>query len=210
MLVVMGGNTSCGTDARGATSPYGMGMYEPFRQLATEVEATGIAVDFVLTCYNSNATVQLVASDDPLTLKSLTREAFQAKLTQFRAAQQPDRVVLAGHSYGGWLAMKTVLEQDQNYESIFTLDPISRETCTFTRPFGCTQAPGDIGDDKRDLIASRTNLWSNFYQTRTGYLHSSEIDHADENLELPLTHVQMDDAPAIWERLATSVAASLL
>lgn len=210
MFVVMGGNTSCAQDSRGRTSPYGMGMYAPFRQLATNVEATGIAVDFVLTCYNSNATVQLITSDEPDTIKSLSRTAFQAKLTDFRATQQPDRVIIAGHSYGGWLAMKTVLSQDQNYESIFTLDPISRETCTFSRPFGCTQAPADFTQNDRNLIAERTNLWANFYQTRTGYLHSGQIDQAEENLKLPLTHGQMDDAPAVWERLASSVGATLL
>jgi pimeloyl-ACP methyl ester carboxylesterase len=210
LLVVMGGNTSCARDADGRNSPRGMSMYEPFTQLVSDLEGQGRVVDYLLTCHTSSATVQAFGSDDPDTLLQLDRAAFQAKLAQLKVREADSKVYMAGHSYGGWLAMKTALELDIRYDGMFTIDPISRETCTFTRPFGCTSAPGDINTSMRELIRQRSGTWANYYQTRTGYLRSSAIAQAHENAELEYSHVDIDTAPEVWSRLTESVLTDLM
>lgn len=208
MLVVLGGNTSCKTDAQGTQGPRGMDMYEPFQALSDRLARDGGAdVSYFLACHNSDAAVHYVTSDDPDRMQTVTIAQFPSKLEQLGQNHEASQVYVAGHSYGGWLAMKAglVLADEFEVTGLYTIDPISRENCSFSRPSGCTQAPSDITTAQRNMLSDRTEHWLNFYQTQTFYLHSSAMSQADANLLVQTSHTGIDTHPNVWARVTDEI-----
>ncbi len=213
LLVVLGGNQSCKPDTNDRNSPLGMDMYLPFKELADSLGSGGSNdVSFFISCHNSDSTVHYVTSDAPDTMFNTDLAQYAGKLDGLITERQPTRVYVAGHSYGGWLAMKTglALPTDVKIDGLFTIDAISRPNCTILHPSGCTQAPADIGIADRATLAQRTNHWLNFFQTETGFLHSSPIDQADENHQEPAPHTGIDTYPDVWSRITAEISSSML
>src|SRR4051812_33280515 len=81
LLAGVGGNTSCKPDSTGASTPYGMKMFAPFKQLADSLHADqGLEVDFFLSCHESDATVHYFASDQPTKLVDIPIDAVAGTL----------------------------------------------------------------------------------------------------------------------------------
>lgn len=206
LLAVMGGNLSCDRNADGDLTPRGMDMEGPFRELRDELEGNAAYdVDYILSCYGQtdDDTVHYVNAAEPRSPRSGTAEEYFAAVEAKAETRESTRLIVAGHSYGGWLAMKTVLGITHAVDHLVTIDPISRVTCSFDDPWGCTSAPTDIEPPQREEIASASRLWSNFYQTKTFYLHASPIDEAHENEELPVRHTRIETHGDVWERMAS-------
>jgi pimeloyl-ACP methyl ester carboxylesterase len=207
IVMVMGGRTSC-QKVDGEYSPKGMGMYINFQQLLARIEAEGKSIDWVLTCYRENADVHYIVSTAPDTVLTVPIGEFNRAMTQFLTRRGRQPIVVAGHSYGGWLAMKTVQALPMQFDSLYAIDAISRVYCGFDRPFGCTSAPQDFDDAQRAYLNTQTDLFANYYQTRTFYLHSSPISQADRNLQLDLTHNEIDRAAELWESIEARTLSS--
>jgi pimeloyl-ACP methyl ester carboxylesterase len=208
IVMVMGGRTSC-AKVDNEYSPKGMGMYVNFQQLLARVEAEGKSIDWVLTCYRENADVHYILSSDPNTVITAPIGDFNRATSQFltrNGRQQP--ILVAGHSYGGWLAMKTVQTLPMEFDSLFAIDAISRVHCAFDRPFGCTSAPQDFDANQRAYLNTQTDLFANYYQTRTFYLHSSPISQADRNIEMDLTHNEIDRSAELWASIEARTLSS--
>ncbi len=212
LLVVFGGNSSCKPDEDGVRSPRGMDMYEPFRLLSEKLtNDNGWNVTWLLTCHNSDAAVKWVSSDAPNQMQSMTIAQVAPKIQDLVAVNAPGHVYLAGHSYGGWLALKAglALPEDVNVEGLFSIDPISRPNCTFANPAQCTQFPSDVTPAERLILKERTDTWVNFYETQTSFLHSSPTAEADENLQVATTHTGIDSHTNVWTRLTARIAQAL-
>lgn len=204
LVAVLGGNSSCKRDASGQSSPLGMDMYAPFAAMAERLgRDNGFVVDWLVSCHESDAAVHYVSSTAPDSRLTMTIAQVPDKLATLQRAGEPRPMVLAGHSYGGWLVMKTglALPADVPTAAFVTIDPISRETCSITRPSGCTQAPTDVTGPQRAQLRGRVRAWHNFYQTRTGLLHSSAIPEASGNDQLDQPHTGIDTDPAVWRKI---------
>jgi len=211
LFVVMGGNISCHKDAQGRTSsPYGLNMYAPFSRLVDELQSTeGISPDFILTCHNEDAVVHTVMSDDPQHIVDMDLDQVAPRIEDFAQTHQDGHVFIAGHSYGGWLAMKVVLALDHRIavDNLYTFDPISRVDCSPSKPFGCQSAPTDMTADGLQALVDWTGHWTNFWEVRTFYLHSAAIPEADENVEEFTTHYGIDTAADVWTRISQAAKA---
>lgn len=207
---IMGGNSSCRNDGVGNTrSPIGNGVYNNFHRLLADINADGrFAVKWTVSCHpNNNPNVYYVTSETGTQVQQTSIEAFVQQITTDPAVDPRDAVFFAGHSYGGWLAMKAAMAatEERQFAGVYTIDPISRVHCTFSNPVGCTSAPRDFTNEHRAFIRDHSDHWANFYQTRTFYLHSAPMEEADENLKLDTTHTDIDAHPVVWERIKDRV-----
>jgi pimeloyl-ACP methyl ester carboxylesterase len=206
LLAVLGGNASCGRDSTGAgNSPYGQDMWPALEQLDQQLTTDGYRVDYFVSCHNSDSALHYATSLAPSQVQVVPYAQTTTLLDDLRETTGAERMFVAGHSYGGWLAMKTVLALGSDIDGLVTIDPISRVKCTFATPFGCTTAPTDIETNARNTIADRTGNWENFYQLQTGYLHASPIDQADGNTELFVGHTRIESEVDVWSTFARQV-----
>jgi pimeloyl-ACP methyl ester carboxylesterase len=209
MVVLLGGNASCKPDSRGQRSPLGQDMYAPFRNLHDRMaNENGWGVDWLLTCHNSDAAVKYVTSEAPTQILSMNLEDVAPKISEMVAANESDRLYVAGHSYGGWLALKAglALPEDVKLDGLFTIDPISRPLCSFDNPAECNRAPRDITRDQRLFLSDRTDHWTNYWEDQTWYLHSGPMEEADENIKVATGHTGIDTHATVWTHLAGMVA----
>lgn len=213
LMVVFGGNQSCKVGDDGLRGPRGMDMFAPFRVLNDRLtNDNGWNVTWMATCHNSDAAVQWVSSDTPNQIQTMTIAQVAPKIEALAEANSPGHVYIAGHSYGGWLALKAglALSQDVAIEGLFTIDAISRPNCTLTSPAQCTRFPSDVTTAERGRLKERTDVWANFYQTQTGFLHSSPAAEADENLQVATSHTGIDTHDNVWTKLTGRIAQALV
>lgn len=206
LLVLLGGNASCIEDADGQPSPEWMDMQGPFRDLAkhaSDNQGRGPRrVSMLSTCHQLDSLLHWTTSDrhDDPSIADLQRTG--EIIESFRVSTQSRHVILIGHSYGGWLAMKLASAAEiMGLEGLFTIDPISRVHCSVSRPLGCTAAPQDFDSDARDRIAQVSGRWINFWQNRTLYLHSSIIPEANANQQIDAGHTAIDNHAAVWSTI---------
>ena len=187
LVLVMGGRNSCGRDG----DPEAMSMY-PQASRALDILRETYRITTVLTCYDSYSTLFY-------RMGTVQRAKHQDDLLDLVNRQEKDHILYIGHSYGGWLAMALTL-QGHTKSYLYTIDPISPVECELTNPTswtGCQRAPQDL---PQDAVAQKTNLWSNFYQTTTMYLHSSEIPQAENFHVEGVGHTQIDNHETVWTR----------
>jgi len=202
IIVVMGGNTSCGRDAQeNDPSPYAMGMYSRVRTLIDTLrDRAGVSSQYIVSCYGESSTVVYSTSSEPDKISQVNREEF-TQLIEATHRRTEQFLYLAGHSYGGWLGMKVAADLGEQIEGLFTIDPISRVKCSFNKPFGCQSSPTDIPSDQRRTIQQGTEHWANFYQKQTWYLHASSIAEADKNYKISAAHTEIDTKADVWNEI---------
>ncbi len=206
LLVYMGGNTSCQRGSDGITGPRGMTSWPQFQALvAKETEGRDEAPAWIASCHRNNDVVHFLASDAPNGMPTSTDfDGFFAKIDVLAAGH---KVLVAGHSYGGWLALRAGMSLQSEIGALVSIDPISRPNCSLWTPNGCVVFPSDIDGIERQSIADRSGYWVNYFQRQTSYLHSLPAQEADENPELPASHTSIDTDPAVWTRLGELAAA---
>ena len=191
LIVAMGGRNSCQKAA--PYSPKTMSMYTEVQKALDKLSPHYSQTDILASCFRGDGQVFYTDSPDADVKKGDMRDI--ASILDSTQAT----VVVIGHSYGGWLAMQTLLHTRLKV-SLFTIDPISPVNCAFLKPqnwLGCTKAPTDI---PYDIVAQRTFEWYNYFQTSTRYLHSSEIPQARKNIYLRGSgHTTIDNNQAIWQ-----------
>ena len=211
LLVINGGNSTCRDAQFASPTPVGMGMWDNFLKLRTKIAtARDVNINYVVSCYeNSKSTVHFVTSEAPDTVISLEYEGYLVELDRLARERPIAKTFITGHSYGGWLALKTTLESNLSTTYLYSNDPISRKTCSFSSPSGCTSAPTDISKDHYAEIAEKTDSWENYYQTQTWYLHSSKISQADKNVKVGTSHTSIDDHEPFWTSFGDRIIAFL-
>lgn len=198
-FVVMGGYKSC-QHPFDAPGPIDLSLFTAFHALRVEMrQQTGYDIPYVMSCYeDKNPVVRFTTSAAPGQVITAEESDLASVIKPLVNPGTP--VVFIGHSYGGWLAMKTIaaMGMQQRVATLFTLDPISANECS--RPFmpGCRRAPTDFGAEQLEMIAASTGEWINMYQRITPYLMSDKIPYADVNECRFLKHGQMDTDPKVW------------
>jgi hypothetical protein len=136
-------------------------------------------------------------------------------------------VIIAGHSHGGWLAMRvayqTALSPLLKLKDLLTIDPVSYVDCPSTMfpwhvlstTFGwhsdnttCHGAPKDLQSIEQTIATAANFHWNNYYETSMPYLSSGPVRHATGNFEMTshsfgtwlTAHRAILKDPKTWER----------
>lgn len=203
MFFLVGGRASCKADGGSSTpNPNGSGIFKALKRIMTRLETDdGAKSEYFSSCHRNSVDMAYTSSWDSSVKTMVAEEEVRAQILAKRAEIDPRRIIIVGHSYGAWIAMSMIGETQESIPvgQLFTIDPISKRNCSFSKPSGCKSAPTDIVAESRMRIADHSEGWHNYYQTRTSYLHSSPIDEADGNYKLNYPHVDIDQAPEAWE-----------
>ena len=228
LLIFHGGRGSCKysshTEGR---SPYGMSLYRSFYALHQKLRrhyGKG-EIKYLVGCFGYRSPLNepslYFTSEDPKTIQ-VAQPGELPEIVQELMASNPYRpIYIAGHSYGGWRAMRLAERLGHLYDirGLYTMDPISPVNCgTFqflTGYKGCKEAPTDLD---RERIKENSQIWVNFYQNRDKGLHSSEIEEAT-NLHLTYKkdppsksgacHPYADEDPRVWKIIHRAVFSTL-
>jgi hypothetical protein len=212
LFIVMGGNNTCAraNNSEGVT-PLKSSLYESF--VAKVLNRAHANFNYFVTCYkDAESTIYYTRSEDLTVVESADLSEFSSLMTSLQADMQ--KIYMIGHSYGGWLAMKLgqkfAREFDQEMiAGLYTVDPISREYCSWGSPFGCQDAPQDFNANERRKLNEVSGKWINFYQTQTWYLHSAAMKEADENVKVGTSHTDIDQSDAVWSRVNANLNVNL-
>lgn len=189
-IVAMGGRNSC--QKLPPYSPKSMSMYAEIERSIGQLSPEFDSVELLLACYRADGQLFYIDSKDD-TIRSGVPDDLVAAIDH-----TPATTLFVGHSYGGWLAMQTLLKSRVK-AALYTIDAISPVNCAFRKPqrwLGCMKAPTDVPYQD---VAQKTFYWGNFFQTSTMYLHSSEIPHASRNQHLSgVSHTTIDNSQDIW------------
>lgn len=189
-IVAMGGRNSC--QKIPPYSPKSMSMYAEIERSLDHLTPQFDSVELLLACYRADGELFYTSSKDDTIRRGEPDDLVEA------LEPTPATTLVVGHSYGGWLAMQTLLKT-RTQAALFTIDAISPTNCSFNKPqrwLGCTRAPTDIPYHE---VAQKTFYWGNFFQTSTRYLHSSAIPHAHRNQHLSgVGHTTIDNDQDIW------------
>lgn len=179
---------------------------------------------FVAACYRNDSTVLAFRSDltDEMTVGGV--EALTDAVRSRMAAAEPgSKLVVIGHSYGGWAVIKAAaaLAGEMDVAYLATIDPVSTSACPpaayleADEPFGpCTVAPAELAADFVKLREAGV-VWVQFYQDRYAFIRSTPIAEATQNLYLTYpnlsdfwawqAHALMDGDPRVWDVLVHDI-----
>gem|GEM_PF-844146 len=204
-IMVFGGNRSCKPDGHNELSPLTTDLARNITGIIDSVRASGKDLEIMLACFTGPGEV-LLSYNFSHELETETPEGLVARAVKY---SDPDsRLILIGHSYGGWTAM-TVAEQvarkstrsESVVAGLVTIDPISRKNCTYTSWNNCVTAPADFTEERLEFLRYASKYWANFFQRKTPWLHSSRISQAHFNKELDATHFNIDMHQHLWRHV---------
>ena len=211
LIVGMSGFATCKQNEdfhNGEWGPLGHAMFTHVRALADTVTSKfGIEPAILASCFTSGSQIMASSSLDNWAVTEPMDEDYIDSV--HATMNEYTDVFVVGHSYGGWLALKTVETFEGNpsiIKSLYSIDAISKRLCFFNNPAECVSAPRDILARGRKKINENTKVWVNPWQRRTFFLHSSAIPQADENPLFELDHWSMDTEAAIWADMDKRVA----
>lgn len=121
------------------------------------------------------------------------------------------RMVVIGHSHGGWRAIKLAASPYLAANlplpiTLVSIDPVSRMTCLKLREPGCREAPSDLSWDELRYLNTRVR-WLNAYQDNGLLLKSSAIAAAHANIPVVSNHVAIQTDVTVWQALVSWVTA---
>ena len=123
--------------------------------------------------------------------------------TAAQAQREPEEadVFIAGHSHGGWMAMRLAYQmafiKNAKLQQLLTIDPVSYDLCAsswfpltvlyntfnwFGEPSDCHRAPRDLEHINPTIAQTADGHWINIYEDSMPYLTSGPIEHADKNI----------------------------
>lgn len=197
LIVASGGRRSClllGEEV--GYGPKMRDMMEYMRALSAE------GTTLIITCFADvdDPPLYVTVTPGPKTHYLMTPDALARLIRTFDGP-----IHLYGHSYGGWLALRTALAiVDVNPPAaLVTVDAISPKTCHLAAYLGfawarvkgidprgpwyidgCNTFPTDFPPETLRQLTARVPRWLNIYQTQLAVLHSSRTDAAHQNIEV--------------------------
>lgn len=211
ILWLAGGWNSCSAISQGEVeSPLGMNAFQSFKPMFERLKANHFPkMEFYASCLTKDISKARVVHSETLARNLDVDRDRTFDLISKRAATQNSPVVIIGHSFGGWMAMRApMVKIEQPIPLLITMDPISAVTCNIAvleeiinwditkapaaNSKGCTTSPADITASQRQVIRSNVKRWVNIWQIDSlNFLHSTEI-HEAENVR-----IYQDTAPSL-------------
>jgi len=209
LFLILGGRFSCkkSREYPDATSPYGIDMAPDFQAMREELKDLYRGkIVFIYTCFKiSAARIYWINSRAPGQVSYGTLGDTVAAIRTEMAIVPDRQAVVVGHSYGGWLALKSILNLDERetkpIHSLFTIDPIDMTSCIEFDITGCRIGLGLAPTNLLSKIKSSTDRWINFYQTGDWLIRSARVPNADFNIRVDDSHIKIDSNPSVWKSI---------
>jgi hypothetical protein len=192
----------------GHRTPLTMKLFSPFKDL---LDLSKNPKEYVAGCHDLlTGQWRYINSKDQKIIHG-SRQELLDELKEAIQESNSDRQFLVGYSHGADLIMDALTDSYKGTDRfLFTIDPISSACNSKTIAnlklspnINCTQAPAST-----DHSLGPLDYWANFYQTKSSYLHSSKVEDAHENFQIPMetynylsprAHMDMDTHPGIWK-----------
>lgn len=223
LIAGFGGYGSCSLGYNGHQVAREAAKLQAFLATSKAVHA-----QLLLSCFDNVHNTVSTHIGDASQFSALSFEDLRLKVESLARKTKQKRVILIGHSHGGWLAMHTAsqLAPDIALSFLVTIDPISREACPpllfgsglaaklVGDPYrhSCEQFPPDITDEVQFALARRSKGWLHLYQTRTSHLHSSGSVRAHVSREMVYPQIELNEAhsfiaedPDAWHLIRAAV-----
>jgi hypothetical protein len=207
LFVVISGNSTCHPARFRSTLP-GLVRSSLFESFISTMMNTGYVSqndNVIFACFET-LSPQMQVYDMKLRPQMLSIHESQLDQIIVPQAQQAARIVVIGHSYGGWRSMK-LLSSPQLQASVrapiqlVTIDPISKVNCTNPLMPGCRQAPSDFTDVEFSILNTRTN-WLNAVQEPGIILGSDTLPAAHVNLKFTgVNHFSIVNDTRLWQSI---------
>lgn len=204
--------------------PFGSQVYTRTLKTLWQKAKQGQFYRIVASCFRkSGKSIYYVSSSDLDTVRWGVPSDIAAVLTYESHLAAKTDVYLFGHSYGGWLAVRTALDLPKaiTIKGIASIDPISRTYCTpsvfinaylsstfsFNPSSDCTRAPRDFSASDTLRLRERAGWWHNFHQDNDGFIHSSYMTNASNKyidydyvgvFAIGSAHMDMDSDERVW------------
>jgi hypothetical protein len=203
LYVVIGGNGSCMAPGVSSVFP-DLQDNELFRGFTSNIAAAGLltANDNVLfTCYEWLSPMMRLYDARYQPVMVPLHEAQLDEVVLSRSANM-SRVVIIGHSYGGWRAMKLAASPllaayMRAPITLVSIDAVSKVNCPRLREPGCRGAPSDFSPEESGYLNTKTR-WLNAYQTRGVLLNSGMLTAAHANVEVVSNHIAIQTDRTVW------------
>lgn len=179
---------------------------------------------YVAVCFRSDSAVMSFRSDlDEDETSGGVADLIAGVRRRLAAAEPGSKLVVIGHSYGGWAVIKATaaLVSDVEVAYLATIDPISTVGCppsaylAADEPFGpCAEAPRDLANEFASLEDAGIT-WVQFYQDRYQFIRSAAIPEATRSLYVAYpnmndfwawqAHALMDGDERVWDVLVHDI-----
>lgn len=210
LVVVHGGFISCPrASVLKPLPPLSMYFYDHVSALEDSLRKTGNRVHSVTACFGNSTPPKedalFVSSRSPGKLQNGNAAALKTEIETFHDTYADLKVVLVGHSYGGWTVMHLTQELDPKVkiEGLFTIDPIS-PLCGSEGGNYCHNAPQEFNNLN---LRARVLSWVNLFQRGDAWIKSSKIteatNHDFDYVFFP--HTQIANDPRVWEVITATL-----
>ncbi len=235
IIWLAGGWNSCTSHSSSeASNPLAMNAFQKFKPMFERLKTQQFPnLEFYASCLTQDILkARVVHSEELSRIVDVDRDR-TIDLVSKRSAAQNSPIIIIGHSFGGWMAMRAPLVKiEQPIPILITMDPISAVTCNIavlekiinwdvTKPppansQGCTTSPSDITAAQRQIIRANVSRWVNIWQLDSlNFLHSTEINEA-ENIRIYQDsapslngHISLGLNPEVWLKIESYIIASL-
>jgi len=190
------------------TELYQKALSDTPESIKSKLMSKGYRVTWLVSCYpqGSRKVYFTDSSKQQDPAPPTTREALWQRLQTLGSGV--DRIVIIGHSYGGWTAMKSAFAVGTNIDLLVTIDPISLEKCThgswIMKGDYCKMFPPDFETFRLESLASLTGEWLHFWQTQQASLHSGPVSIMNPNLKeerIAARHDTIDTNDRVWRSI---------
>ena len=211
LFVLVSGNSTCNRSVLGDRMP-GLVETSLFDGFITWMMNTGYVQqndNIIFACYET-LSPQMQVYDVKYRPQMVSIHESELEGIVFAQAHQAQRIIILGHSYGGWKSMKMASSpQLLNYTrapiELVTVDPISKINCTNPLMPGCRQAPSDFTDVEFATLNQRTR-WMNAVQEPGVILGSDSMPAAHVNLKFTgVNHFTIVSDQRLWEAITNFI-----
>lgn len=211
LFVIISGNATCSPAGLGGPFP-GLVSSSLFESFIVSMMNTGYVKqndNIIFACFET-LSPQMQVYDVKYRPQMVSIHESQLDGIVIPQAQQASRVVVIGHSYGGWKSMKLLSSQQllsyvQAPIQLVTVDPISKVNCTNPLMPGCRQAPSDFTDVEFATLNSRTR-WLNAVQEPGIVVGSDAMPAAHFNVKYTgVNHFTIVNDPRLWQAITEFV-----
>jgi hypothetical protein len=214
LYVVLAGNGTC---SRWGTSASVAGLknvvlFESFNRWFLNTGLVTSKDNVIFACYEwLSPEMQFFVLRGSSVMAPVHESQLDVVVTHWASVAQ--RVIIIGHSYAGWRAMKlAALPQLNSLGSepklVATIDPVSRVTCQRLREDGCRKPPSDLTHAELYHLNTQTR-WLNLFHEPAVILGSGPIPAAHFNVRAMGNHVSMEGDDFVWSNIRQFVVDNL-
>jgi len=204
LYVVVSGNATCNPIHYRDRLPglIKTGLYSGFIHAMMDSKSVGETDNIIFACYE-RLSPKMQVYDLRNRPEMIDIDHSQLDSIVIPQAQLYSRVVMIGHSYGGWRSMKLASSPQfqqvkRGATTLITIDPISKSNCTNPLDADCRKAPADF--NRAELVSLNSGTrWLNAVQEPGIVIGSDSMAAAHINLKFNgANHFSIASDDRVW------------